>query len=164
MQRRARKLGVQATKLAEQAKPMTKQAAVTARRTAGDAATWARPKVDGARSWLAIRAARGSVAVQDQVAPRVSAMLDATARRLDPPRPKSRRWPKLLAGAAVLAAGVAAAAAAAIAVRGRPNARITPLPRPSSDNGREQSSAAHSRAEAEGPRAESPVHGLSRTH
>ena len=163
MQRRARKLTVQATKLAEQARPMTKQAAVTARRTADDAATWARPKVDGARSWLAVRAARGSVAVQDRVAPRVSAMLDATARRLDPPRPKSRRWPKLLVGAAVLAAG-AAAAAAAIAVRGRPNARITPLPRPSSDNGRDQASVPPSSAEAERPKAESPVHGLTRTH
>jgi ferric-dicitrate binding protein FerR (iron transport regulator) len=141
---------------------MTRQATMTARRTADDAATWARPKVDGARAWMAVRAARGSVAVQDRVAPRVSAMLDATARRLDPPRPKSRRWLKLLAGAALLAAG--AAAAAAVAFRGRPNTRMTPPPGASAPTGRDQSSVLNPSAEAERPNAESDVNSLSRTH
>jgi len=110
---------------------------------------------------MAVRAARGSVAMQDRVAPRVSAMLDATARRLDPPRPRSRRWPKLLAGAALLAAG--AAAAAAMAVRGRPYGRTMASPRPSSRNGGGQSSVLNPSAEAERSKAESEVNGLSRT-
>jgi hypothetical protein len=160
LQRRASKLAVQATKLAEQARPMTKQAAVSARRTAGDAAIWARPKVHRTRSWMAVRAARGSVAMQDRVAPRVSAMLEATARRLEPPRPRSRRWPKLLVGGALLAAG--AAAAAAMAVRGRPNGRMMP-PRPPSRQDRSQASVLNPSAEAERAQAESEVNGLSRT-
>lgn len=160
MQRSARKLAVQATKLAEQARPMTQQAAVTARRTAGDAANWARPKVGRARVWMAVRAARGSVAMQERVAPRVSAMLDATARRLDPPRPRSRRWPKLLAGSALLAAG---AAVAAVVVRGWSYGRMMPPPRPSSGVGSDQPTVLNPSAEAERAKAESEVNGLSRT-
>ena len=106
-----------AGKLADQARPMTKKATI-------GAAGWARPRVGRVRAWMAVRAARGSISVQETVAPRVSSALAGVARRLDPPRPRSRRWPKVLAGTALLAAG--AAAATAMAMRSR--ARKTPPP------------------------------------
>lgn len=124
MQWRARKIALHASKLADQARPMTKRAAMTARQGATGAAGWARPRVGRVRAWMALRAARGSVSVQESVAPRLSSMLAATARRLDPPRPRTRRWPKVLAGTALLAAG--AAAATAMAMRRR--ARRKPVP------------------------------------
>lgn len=120
MQWRARKIAMQASKLAEQARPMTKMAATTARRRATGAAGWARPRVGRVRAWMAVRAARGSVSMQESVAPRVSSVLAAVARRLDPPRPQARRWPKVLAGTALLAAGAAAATAMAMRARKRP--------------------------------------------
>jgi len=162
MQWRARKIAMQASKLADQAGPMTKTAATTARQRAGTAANWARPRVGRARAWMAVRAARGSVSVQETVAPRLSAVLAATARRLDPPKPRSRRMPKLLAGAALLAAG--AAAAAAMAMRNRQRIVPPPMPaRPSAKGTAEQpATVLNPSAEAERTR-ESEVNGLSRT-
>ena len=106
-----------ASKLADQARPMSKKATITA-------AGWAKPRVGRVRAWMAVRAARGSISVQESVAPRVSSVLAGVARRLDPPRSQSRRWPKVLAGTALLAAG--AAAATAMAMRRR--ARQKPVP------------------------------------
>jgi hypothetical protein len=130
MQRRARKIALQAARLADQAGPATRKAASTAKRGAGGAASWAGPRVGRARTWLAIRATRGSVSVQERLAPRVASMLASTARKLDPPKRKSRRVPRIMAGAALLAAGAAAAAAMAMrnkqrgtAMTARPPAR-----------------------------------------
>lgn len=124
----ARKVASQAAKLADQAAPITRKAAVTARQQAGGAADWARPRVGRLRAALAAGAARGSVSVQETVAPRVSAMLAATARRLDPPRQPSRRWPKVVAGTAVLAAAGTAAAAVIVAMRPRETTPVPPRP------------------------------------
>lgn len=157
MQWRARKIALQASKLAEQAGPMTKKAAASARYGAGEAANWARPRVGRMRAWMAARAARGSVAVQETVGPKVSSMLAATARRLDPPRPRSRRWPKLVAGTALLAAG---AAVATIAARSRPR-RLPTKPPGQAPPG--NSGVLNPSAEAERARAQADVNGLSRT-
>jgi hypothetical protein len=129
MQRRARRIATQASKLAGQARPMTKAAGTNAKRGAGTAADWARPHVIRARAWMAIRASRGSVVVQDKVAPRVSAMMATAAKKLDPPKRQSRRLPKVLAGTALLVAG--AAAATAMAIRNRTVMRTLPPPMPS---------------------------------
>jgi hypothetical protein len=160
MQWRAKKIAMQASKLADQARPMTTSAARTARQGAGSAATWARPRVGRVRAWMAVRAVRGSVSVQENVAPRVSAMLAMAARKLDPPKPRSRRFPKVLAGAALLAAG--AAAAAAMAMRGRQGATPPPMPpRSPSMSGTDQSTVLNPSADA--ARQEAEVNGLSRT-
>jgi len=98
---------------------MTKKATMTARRGAGVTATWAKPRVGRVRAWMAVRAARGSISVQEHVAPRVSSVLAAAARRLDPPAPQARRWPKVLAGTALLAAGAAAATALALRTKSK---------------------------------------------
>ena len=107
-----------AGKLADQARPMTKKATITA-------TGWAKPRVGRVRAWMAVRAARGSISMQESVAPRVSSVLATVARKLDPPRPQARRWPKVLAGTALLAAG--AAAATAMAMRNRKRPTLLPL-------------------------------------
>lgn len=166
MQWRARKVAMQASKLADRAAPMTKSATRTARRRADTAATWAKPHVGRARAWMAVRAARGSISMQETVAPKVSAMLTVAARKLDPPRRQSRRWPKVLAGMALLAAGAAAATAMAM----RKNERmIGSMPPPMSpgtperSTAEQQSAGMNPKAEAERARREAEVNGLSRT-
>src|SRR5262249_50285352 len=125
---------------------------------------WAKPRVGRIRAWMAVRAARSSVAVQESLAPRVSAMLAATARRLDPPRSRSsRRWPKVLAGTALLAAG--AAAATAMALRRRPaNLAMPATQRPAGRSGvAPASSVLTPSADAERAEKEAEVNGLTRT-
>jgi hypothetical protein len=167
MQWRARKIAMQASKLADRAAPMTKSATKTARRRAGSAATWAGPHVGKARAWMAVRAARGSISMQETVAPRVSAMLAMAARKLAPPKPQSRRWPKVLAGTALLAAGAAAAAGMAMRKNARMMRSMPPSPMPSgtasSSTTEPQSGVLNRNAEAERARREAEVNGLSRT-
>lgn len=163
MQWRARKLAIQASKLADQAGPVTKRAAGTARRGAGGAADWARPRVGRVRAWMAMRAARGSVSVQETVAPKISSMLAATARKLDPPKRRARRWPKFLAGTAMLAAG--GAAATAIVLRNRARKLHAPLPpRPPATEQADQSvKVMGQQTEAEREMSEAGFNGLSKT-
>ena len=112
---------------------------------------------------MAAWAATGSVSVQETVAPKVSSMLATAARRLDPPRPRSRRWPKVFAGLTLLAAGGAAAAAMALRSRQRPTPPPMP-PRPAPKGAAQQpSTVLNPSAEADRNRAESEVNGLSRT-
>jgi len=165
VQRRATKIAMQASKLADQARPITKNAAMSAKRRAGSAAEWAGPKVITIRTWMAVRAARGSVSVQESMAPKVAAMLEATARRLDPPKRRSRRMPKILAGAAILAAGCAAAAA--MAMRNREALMPPPVPpRPTPANrgtGEPTSHVMNQSPDSERAMSRSDVDGLSHT-
>jgi hypothetical protein len=64
-----------------------------------------------ARAWAAPRIERSGQVFQQRVAPRMSAMLTAAARRIEPARPKRRRWPLLAAGLLTVAAGATAAVA-----------------------------------------------------
>ncbi len=163
LQWQARKLAVRASKLADRAGPMTTSAARSARRKSGQAATWARPRVGRMRAWTAIRAERGSVRVQDSWAPKMSAALKVTARRLDPPKARTRRFPKLLAGAALLAAGVATAAAVASRNRSRRASTFAP-PRPVQQTGTGSSVKVQSQnPQADKKQTEAEVNGLTRT-
>jgi hypothetical protein len=165
MQRRARRIATQASKLADQAGPMTKAASTGAKRGASTAADWARPHVFRARAWMALRAARGSVVVQKKVAPRVVVMMATAAKKLDPPK-RSRALPKVLAGTALLAAG--AAAATAMAIRNRSTIRTMP-PMPSrtpsvpSGGTAGQPTVADPSADSGRSGRETDVNGLSRT-
>jgi hypothetical protein len=161
MQWRARKIAMQASKLADQAGPATKKVAVTARQQAGGAANWAKPRVGRVRAWMAVRASRGSMSVQDSLAPKVSAMLATAARKLDPPKPKSRRLPKVFAGTALLAAG--AAAATAMAIRNRQRAMPPPVPKPANRAAGQPSSALNGGPNADRSKAETGANGMSRT-
>lgn len=134
MQRRAKKIAMQASKLADEARPMTETATKNAKRGADAAAEWARPRVDRSRAWMALRAARGSVAVEKTVAPRVSAMMATAAKKLDPPK-RRRRLPKILAGVVLLAAGAAAAGAIALRNRRMLMGTMPPPPKPPAPGG-----------------------------
>jgi hypothetical protein len=108
--------------LARTAVPIVKTAGMATRDSARNAAAWAAPRVNGARAWTAPRIERSGLAIKDTIAPKISETLTATARRVDvnAPRPgvtaPRRRWPKVVAGTALLAA---VGAAAAIVLRHR---------------------------------------------
>jgi hypothetical protein len=98
MSRRGRRTAAQATPIAS-------------------AAQLGRHGVLRARIWAAPRLDRTGQALEFQVAPRVAAVLSATARRIEPVEPKRRRWP-LVAGGLVVAAGLSATAAFLLSRRG----------------------------------------------
>jgi len=103
--------------IAKQASPMAKNAGRAAKDRAAELRIWALPYIDQARGWAAPHVERTGVAVRDNVAPKVSAFLITTARRLEKAPPERRRWPRRLGTMAMLAA--AGTAATAVAMRRR---------------------------------------------
>src|SRR5260370_24426752 len=75
--------------------------------------------VHRARAVAAPEVERAGKALEDSVAPKVSAMLSQVARRLEPPKARRRRWPKA-AGISLLTAA-AGAVAAVVRNRARPD-------------------------------------------
>ena len=63
----------------------------------------------GARAWTAPRLESIGQALQEHMAPQVAAALSSAARRIEPSRPRRRRWPAFVAGAIVFAGGSATA-------------------------------------------------------
>jgi hypothetical protein len=111
---------------AAQVVPKAKSAGLAARSSAEDAMAWATPRVQDARDWATPRVQdarvwaaphveQAGLAVRDKIAPAVSSVLVEAAHRLDVP--KRRRWPRVLAGAALVAA--VGSAIAAIVLRRR---------------------------------------------
>ncbi|MEU7001498.1 hypothetical protein [Nonomuraea sp. NPDC046570] len=74
---------------------------------AGQAKVAAAHRIEDARYWAAPRLDHAAHRVEDQIAPRVSALLIQAAEKMYPTPAKSRRWPImiLLAGLALGAAG-----------------------------------------------------------
>jgi len=81
-----------------------------ARGKAAAAAAAARQGTYSARIWAAPRLERTGRALEQQVAPKMAAMLSSAARRVDPAPAKRRRWPFVTAGL-MLAAGLCGTAA-----------------------------------------------------
>jgi len=81
-----------------------------ARDKAAAAAAAARQGTYSARIWAAPRLERTGQALEQQVAPRMAAMLSSAASRIDPAPAKRRRWPFVAAGL-MLAAGLCGTAA-----------------------------------------------------
>lgn len=102
--RRARQAAALLRPAAGQVMPLARTAGAAARHQADRTRAWAAPQVD-----------RAGQVFQDSVAPRVSTVLSAAARRLEPEKPRRRRWRKV----AAISATAAAASAIATAVRGR---------------------------------------------
>ena len=75
-----------------------------------------------ARAFAAPQVERAGQALEDNVAPKISAMLSSAAQRLEPDKPPRRRWRKL-AGISLL---TAAAGAVAAIVRNRAKQTMTP--------------------------------------
>ena len=97
--------------------PLAKSAQETAARGLLEARAWAAPRVEAS-----------GVAVQERIAPRVSAAMVTAARRLEPPTAqRRRRWPFIVAGIVVLGAGCAAAAQI---LRGKRDVMDTAVPGP----------------------------------
>lgn len=92
---------VRAREAAAQMAPLARNAQMTAKQGVYSARVWAAPRLE-----------RMGQTLQDDVAPRMSAMLSATARKVQPARPPRRRWPVLAAGLLMIAGGGAAAAVA----------------------------------------------------
>jgi hypothetical protein len=97
--------GAQATRrMAAQARHLARSTGATAARSVRKTRAWAAPQVE-----------RAGQVLQDSAAPRISALLSAAARRLEPARQPRRLWRKLAGGSAL----TAAAGAVAAVVRGR---------------------------------------------
>jgi hypothetical protein len=113
--KRMGKVGTAATAAfnrAQQTAVRVKPYASTARANAGRG-------VHRARAMAAPQIERAGHALEDSVAPKVSAMLSSAAQRLEPAQAPRRRWRKL-AGISLLA-GAASAAAAVVRSRARPD-------------------------------------------
>ncbi len=106
---RAGQAAAQVKPVAPRLKPLARSTGAAARRRAHKTRAWAAPQVEHAGQVL-----------QDSVAPKVSALLSA-ARRLEPAKPRRRRWRKL-AGVSMLEA---AASAVAAVVRNRRKPEVT---------------------------------------
>ena len=106
MQAKAQAIRVQgrALQAKEQFTPLAKSAQHTASHGVRQARTWAAPRVEQA-----------GVAVQERIAPKVSAAMIATAHKMQPEKAHGRRWPAILAGIVT----VSAATVAAILFRGQ---------------------------------------------
>ena len=119
--------------LVRAAVPLAKTAGMAARDGARSAATWAAPRIDGARAWTAPRIEQSGLAIRDTIAPMVCEKLIAAARRVDvaAPRldvpPPRRRWPRVVAGT-IMVAAAASAAAAVVVLRRRKDDRTGGAP------------------------------------
>lgn len=108
----------------------TRQAAAHAKPLASSTRAAAGRGVHRTRAWAAPLIERSGEALQDTVAPKVAAALSTAAERLEPAKPRRRRWRKLV-GISMLAA---AASAVAAAVRNRAKPDLTPPPETESGN------------------------------
>ncbi|MGW0482895.1 hypothetical protein [Nonomuraea sp. NPDC003214] len=79
------RMKAQAVKTGRSMAPMADQAKLVANRRVEDARYWAAPRLENAAH-----------RVEDQLAPAVSSMLNSAAYKVNPARPKSRRWPMLV--------------------------------------------------------------------
>jgi hypothetical protein len=101
--KRIGKAGAAALDRARQAAAQVKPYASGARAAAGRG-------VHRARAVAAPQVERAGQALEDSVAPKVSAVLSSAARRLEPVKPRRRRWRKL-AGISLLTAAASTVAA-----------------------------------------------------
>ena len=88
-----------ARRMAAQVRPLARSTGAAAARRVRTTRAWAAPQVE-----------RAGQVLQDSVAPRISALLSAAARRLEPARQPRRLWRKLADGSALTAAAGAVAA------------------------------------------------------
>jgi hypothetical protein len=86
--------------------------------------------VHRARAWVAPQVDSAAKAVQDKLAPQVSAVLSSAAQRIEPAKPQRRRW-RMLAGISIL---TAAASAVAAMVRNRAKPDLAPWPETNPEN------------------------------
>jgi hypothetical protein len=103
---RARETAEHAKPAAAQVKPLADSTRAAASRGLRRVRAWAAPQVE-----------RTGHVLEDTVAPKVSALLSRSARRLEPGKPAGQRWRK--ATAVVISVAMAAAGAVTAALRSR---------------------------------------------
>jgi len=130
---------------ASQVVPLARNAGLAAKQSAEDAVAWAAPRVKDARTWVAPHVEQAGLAVRDKIgpaisekiAPTISEVLLEAAHRLDDSPPRRKRWPRLVAGFAMIAA--VGSAVAAVMLRRRPDlasfSAEGSTPAPGTDNG-----------------------------
>jgi hypothetical protein len=105
-----------------------------------------------ARAWAAPHVDHSAKAVQEKLAPRLSAMLSSAARRIEPATPRRRPWRKL-AGISILT-GAASALAALVRNRTKPapvpSAELDPDAVTPTAPGRDENAPASTDAEVDG--------------
>jgi hypothetical protein len=131
-------------KAADQVKPLAQSTGDAARRTILRSRAWAAPQLE-----------RTGHALQDNVAPKMSAMLSSAAKRIDPAKPKSGQW-RLPVGIAAALAAVASAAAAVLGGRQARNGR-TDVTTPADPAGPADSGPADSGPADSGPADSGPA-------
>jgi hypothetical protein len=140
---------------ASQVVPLARSAGLAAKQSAEDAVAWAAPHVKDARTWVAPHVEQAGIAVRDKIGPTISSVLVEAAHRLDDSPPRRRRWPRVLAGFAMLAA--VGSAVAAVLMRRRPDFASfgaegdSATAAPSTDNGSSARPAASPAAAEEKP-------------
>jgi hypothetical protein len=112
---------------ASQVVPLARSAGLVAKQSAEDAVAWAAPRVQDARTWVAPHVEQAGLTVRDKIgpaisekiAPTISEVLLEAAHRLDDSPPRRKRWPRLVAGFAMIAA--VGSAVAAVMLRRKPD-------------------------------------------
>ena len=111
-QERAREAVARVKPAAAQVKPLAKSTQDAAMRGLDRGRIWAAPRIERTRIWAAPRIEHTGQVLQDSVAPKVADMLSSAAERIEPTKPRPRRWPTL-SGITLL---VTAAAGTVVAV------------------------------------------------
>ncbi|GAA2896296.1 hypothetical protein GCM10010517_61270 [Streptosporangium fragile] len=107
---RLNQVKVQAARAADRVGPMAVQARDAASHARDAANEKINEKIIVARGWAAPKLDAAAHSIEDQLAPKLSAMMSQAAARIDPtPTARSRKWPVmlLLTGIAIGAAGLA---------------------------------------------------------
>jgi hypothetical protein len=107
---------------ARQAAAQVKPVAAHAKPLAANTAAATRRRVLRARAWAAPQIERTGQALEDSVAPKVSALLSLAARRVEPPRQRRRR------GRALVAVSILMVAAGAVAILARNRRKAESMP------------------------------------
>lgn len=157
----------QVVPMAKNAVPVAKNVGLAAKQSAEDAVAWATPRVMEARSWAAPHVEQAGVAVRDKIGPAISekitpaissALVEA-AHRLDATTARRKRWPRVVAGFAMVAA--VGSAVAAIMLRRKPDVSSFVMEDQVPDGG---TGSAQGNGSAAAPAAEDEsVNGRSRT-
>jgi hypothetical protein len=104
---------------ADSAIARARQAAARLKPVAHSTGAAAKHGVRSARTWAAPQFERTGHLVEDSIAPKISSALSSAAQRIDPGKPRRRRWRKV-AGAS-MATAAASAVAGAVLNRRRQN-------------------------------------------
>jgi hypothetical protein len=101
---------------ADSALARARQAAARLKPVARSTRAAAKHGVRTTRAWAAPQLEHTGHLVQDRIAPKISSVLSSAAQRIEPGKPRHRRWPKV-AGASLVTAAASAVAGSVLSRR-----------------------------------------------